>query len=76
MEPGYVELGEASSKSGLHPNTLRRLLRNGTIFGYKGTQRGKFRWMVSVRSIRNYTDPVFGVALDHPGPKAFLEKQQ
>lgn len=75
MEPGFVQLEEASSKSGLHPNTLRRLLRLGTIFGYKTSRTEHVRWMVSIRSLAAYTDPVYGIALDHPGPKVFLKKQ-
>lgn len=77
MEPGFVQLEEASSKSGLHPNTLRRLLRRGTITGYKTSRYGeRCRWMVSVRSLQAYADPVYGMALDQPGPKIFLARQK
>ena len=71
---GYIRLEEAARRSGLHPNTLRRLLREGVIRGYKGAYGGKQRWMVSTYSLKHYTDPVIGFLLDLPGPKIFLKK--
>jgi hypothetical protein len=70
----YIPLEEAAQRSGLHANTLKRLLRRGVIRGYKGRHAGRSRWLVSVISLRQYTDPVNGFLLDLPGPKLFLRK--
>ena len=70
--PDYITLKEAAKRSGLHENSLRRLLRSGEIDGYK---RG-WSWMVSVRSLDNYTDPVEGFLLELPGPKLFLTRRE
>ncbi len=72
MADDYITLEEAAKRSGLHPVTLRRLLRQGNIQGYRS---GK-RWMVSVRSLDKYTDPVMGFLLELPGPKLFLTKRE
>ena len=72
MPNDYVSITEAAEHSGLHPNSLRRLLRQGEISGYKSSIEGKSRWRVSVSSLRRYTDPVDGLLLDRPGPKKFL----
>ena len=74
MGNDYVPLEEAAERSGLHPNTLRRLLREGVIRGYKANYGGRQRWLVSVASLKHYTDPVVGFLLDLPGPKMFLKK--
>lgn len=70
----YISLEEALQRSGLHPDTLRRLLRTGEIEGFKAVVRGRRRWMVSVRSLKNYSDPVYGFLLNLPGPKLFLRR--
>ena len=67
----YITLKDAAKRSGLHENSLRRLLRSGEIDGYK---KGR-TWMVSVRSLDNYADPVTGFLLELPGPKLFLTKR-
>ncbi len=74
MSDDYIPLEEAAARSGLHPNSLRRLLREGVIYGYKGNYRGKQHWLVSTASLKQYTDPVVGFLLDLPGPKGFLHK--
>lgn len=70
----WIELEEAAHRSGLHPNTLRRLLRRGVVYGYKSISGGRLRWLVSPRSLKGYADPVAGVLLDKPGPKIYLAK--
>ena len=74
MRADYLLLEDAARQSGLHPNSIRRLLRQGVIFGYKANYQGKQRWWVSAASLKHYTDPVVGFLLDLPGPKIFLRK--
>ena len=74
MHNDYIPIEEAAQQSGLHINTLKRLLREGVIEGYKAIHQRKRRWMVSVASLRQYTDPVYGFLLDLPGPKLFLRR--
>jgi len=74
MSADFISIEEAAERSGLHPNTLRRLLREGVIRGYKAAQAGKVRWLVSARSLKDYADPLYGFLLDLPGPKLFLKK--
>ncbi len=76
MGNDYISLEEAAQRSGLHPNSLRRLLRKGEIQGYKASYGGKRHWLVSVASLKHYTDPVIGFLLDLPGPKIFLRKNE
>jgi hypothetical protein len=68
----YLSLKDATKQSGLHENTLRRLLRSGEVQGYK---LGWF-WWVSASSLSQYTDPIHGFLLDRPGPKLFLTKRE
>ncbi|MGH2522691.1 MAG: helix-turn-helix domain-containing protein [Anaerolineales bacterium] len=75
MGEDYISLEEAAQRSGLHVNTIRRLLRAGVLRGYKTAERGKRRWMVSAASLREYADPIYGFLLEMPGPKLFLRKQ-
>ena len=75
MARDYIPLDEAAAMSGLHQNTLRRLLREGVIRGFKTAHEGKQRWLVSASSLRQYTDPVQGFLLDLPGPKLFLRRR-
>lgn len=72
MSDDHIPLDEAARISGLHPVTLRRLLRQGDILGY----RDRRKWLVSARSLRAYVDPISGFALDLPGPKIFLTKRE
>lgn len=75
MANNYISITEAAQRFGLHTNTIARLLRRGVLQGYKTTgQGGSSRWMVSIQSLRSYTDPINGFALDMPGPKLFLSK--
>jgi DNA-binding Lrp family transcriptional regulator len=74
MGDEFIPIEQAAQQSGLHINTLKRLLREGVIEGYKAIYQRKRRWMVSVVSLRQYTDPVYGFLLDLPGPKLFLRR--
>lgn len=74
MDNDYIPLEEAVQRSGLHADTLSRLLREGVIEGYKAVYQGRRRWLVSVASLRRYTDPFNGFLLDLPGPKLFLRR--
>lgn len=67
-----ISLDEAANRSGLHKVTVRRLLREGKIRGYKF---GKY-WVVSLRSLDEYTDPIMGFLLELPGPKLFLTRRE
>lgn len=70
----YIPIEEAARRSGLHTNTIQRLLRKGVLRGYKGSYQGRSKWMVSIQSLRHYTDPINGFLLDMPGPKIYLSK--
>jgi DNA-binding Lrp family transcriptional regulator len=70
----YIPIEEAAQRFGLHANSLKRLLRQGILDGYKANVDGRRRWMVSVVSVRVYTDPVRGYLLNLPGPKLFLSQ--
>ena len=72
MADDFIPLNDAVIRSGLHPNTLRRLLREGVIRGFKAAHNGKSHWLVSVRSLDQYTDPIQGFLLELRGPKLFL----
>ncbi|MBI4771492.1 MAG: hypothetical protein HY784_14055 [Chloroflexi bacterium] len=65
-----VWTGPAISSGAPGPNTLRRLLREEVLRGFKA--RG--RWLVSVASLREYSHPFSGWLLDLPGPKLFLQR--
>lgn len=75
MNDEFLRLEEAARQSGLHANTLRRLLREGTLHGYKAVHRGKQCWWVSAASLKRYTNPRSGFLLDLPGPKLFLKRR-
>ncbi len=74
MPNNYISIVEAARRSGLHSNTIKRLLRSGRLRGYKTSVGGRNCWLVSVFSLRHYTDPLNGFLLDMPGPKLFLSK--
>ena len=76
MGEEFIPLDEAAQRSGLHVNTLRRLLREGALRGYKTRKQGKQRWMVSAASLQQYTDPFHGFLLELPGPKLYLRRRQ
>jgi hypothetical protein len=70
----YLILEEAARVSGLHTNTIQRLLQSGVLTGYKAVVRGRMRWLVSARSLRYYCDPINGFLLDLRGPKLYLRR--
>ncbi len=74
MGSDYIDLKEAARRSGLHRKTIQRLLRDGVLEGYKTSEGGSRRWLVSVASLRRYSDPWVGYLLDLPGPKLFLRR--
>jgi hypothetical protein len=76
MGDDYLPLVEAAEQSGLHENTLKRLLRQGIVAGRKAIHNGRRVWLVSITSLRRYTDPVEGFLLDLPGPKLFLRRRK
>jgi hypothetical protein len=71
----YISIDDAASRSGLHPNTIQRLLRQGKIEGFKEHHAGRFRWRVSVRSLDQYSNPWTGFLMDQPGPKLYLTRR-
>ena len=70
----YISLEEAAERFGLHPKSIERLVREGVLDGYKANIRARRRWLVSVRSLRNYTDETQGFFFDRPGPKPYLRR--
>jgi excisionase family DNA binding protein len=72
----FITLEEAARRSGLHLNSLKRLLRQGVLRGFKTVHGGRRRWLVSMASLRQYTDPMTGWLLDMPGPKLFLKRAE
>ena len=76
MGEEFIPLDEAAQRSGLHVNTLRRLMREGALRGYKTREQGKQHWMVSAASLKQYTDPFHGFLLELPGPKLYLRRRQ
>ena len=75
MGADYINISEAAARSGLHPNTIQRLLRQGKLQGYKDHHSGKLHWVVSVSSLDGYTNPWNGFLLDRPGPKLYLRQR-
>ncbi len=69
MGDDFIMLEKAAERSGLHPNSIRRLLRRGA------TVDGRVRRIVSVRSLKQYADLVAGFLLELSGPKLFLKKR-
>ena len=43
MGQDYISIEEAAEQSGLHVETLKRLLRAGVLAGYKSVERGRSR---------------------------------
>ncbi|MCC7361219.1 MAG: helix-turn-helix domain-containing protein [Anaerolineales bacterium] len=74
MSDEYVTIEEAARRSGLHIHTVRRLLVQGVLFGYKASVGGRRRWLISTRSLRHYCDPINGFLLDLRGPKLYLRR--
>jgi len=71
----YLSIGEAAARSGLHPNTIQRLLRQGKLEGFKEHHGGQYRWFVSVRSLDTYANPWNGFLMDRPGQKMYLRRR-
>lgn len=69
----YVLLSEAVQISGLNPDSIKRLLRLGEIEGRKTITHGRYRWVVSLRSLRRYMDPGVTYQSSRPGPKPYLK---
>ncbi len=74
MRDEYLILEEAARRSGLHSNTIQRLLQQGVLLGHKAVVRGRLRWLVSARALRAYCDPINGFLLDLRGPKLYLRR--
>ena len=74
MTADFLTLEEASAISGLHPNSLRRLLRAGTLEGYKAVH-GRRRWLVSAASLRAYAPGFKSFPFDVPAPGLVLKKR-
>lgn len=74
MKNDYLILEEAVRRSGLHEQTIKRLLKQGVIVGHKAAVRGHHRWLISARSLRGYCDPINGFLLDLRGPKLYLRR--
>jgi excisionase family DNA binding protein len=72
MSDNFISLKEAAKISGLHENSLRRLLRSKEIDGYKIG----WHWWVSTSSLSQYSDPIDRFLLDLRGPKLFLTKRE
>ncbi len=70
----YLTLAEAADRSGLHANSLKRLLRQGVLRGFKTAVNGRRQWLVHWPTLRQYADPMTGFLLDMPGPKLFLRR--
>ena len=75
MGTDYISIEEAAERSGLHVGSLKRLLRQGVITGYKINHQGRRRWMVSVRSLDRYVDPEASFMFERPGPKIYLRRR-
>jgi excisionase family DNA binding protein len=71
----YISISDAARRSGLHRNTIQRLLRQGKLTGFKEHHGGHFRWWVSVRSLEEYANPWTGYLMDRPGPKLYLTRR-
>lgn len=56
MIDDYISLETAIQVSGLHANTLRRLLRTGVVRGRKTVVDGRPRWRVLTESLRQYVE--------------------
>ena len=71
----FVAIERAALESGLHPESIKRLLRQGRLEGYKARVRGHQRWLVSRASLRAYVEEVQTFASDRPGPRMFLKRR-
>ena len=71
---GYVVLEEALRLSGLHADTLTRLLRTGMIKGKKAVYQRRLRWFVSVASLSAYLNEENVFMSARTGPKMHLRR--
>lgn len=76
MIDAYISIEAAAQLSGLHPNTLRRLLRERVVRGRKLVVAGKRRWTVSAESLRDYLAPSLRFAAIQPAPKLRLRSRK
>jgi hypothetical protein len=67
----HISFTEAVTRIGIHPNSLRRLLRQESHAGFKSLENGKWRWRVYTRWIEQYLD-TYQFGLDRPGPRPRL----
>lgn len=73
MEDGYLSLEEAARFSGFHPNSIKRILCTGQIYGYKEMVGSRRQWRVSRRSLERYCN-AYEFGFDRPGPKPTLSR--
>lgn len=71
----FIPIEEAVEVSGADEVTLKRLLYKGILWGQKKLVSGRWRWLVERRSLVSYFNRENGFALDLPGPKLFLSRQ-
>jgi hypothetical protein len=69
-----VVLEEALRLSGLHVDTLTRLLRAGTIKGQKAKHNHRLRWFVSLASLQAYLNEENLFLSSRTGPKMHLRR--
>jgi hypothetical protein len=72
---GFIKLREAARISGYHIDSIERRLRTGEIYGYKALINGRWRWLVSKRSLLAYSNPATVYESSRPGPKLYLVKR-
>lgn len=76
MGTDYVKLKEAQRISGMHPDTLKRLLRSGEIRGFKATDDGRHRWFVSLRSLNQYREASTAFMSTLPPRRFYLKPRE
>lgn len=74
MNDDYISLEAAVATSGLHPNTLRRLLREGIVRGRKTVIGGRPHWRVLNDSLRQYLAGAQVYWSERRGPRLKLRR--
>ncbi len=72
----YVTLDEAAQRSGLHPNGLKRLLRQGTLHGFKTAVNGRRQWLVYLAVPASVHRPGDGLPARSARPQVILEARE
>jgi excisionase family DNA binding protein len=72
MGKDYIALEEAVVYTGLHPDTLTRMAREGRLEAFKATYEGRRRWLFSRRALRRFLDEAVLFEASRLGPKMFL----